>query len=64
VPTGGRLLAEAWVGARFELAGTIHSLTLRIHNAFDADYRDPLSRVKTVAPQPGRNVSLLYRFDL
>lgn len=64
VPTPGRVLADAWAGARFEAAGGVHSLSLRLDNALDTAWRDPLSRVKSVAPQPGRNLSLLYRLDL
>lgn len=64
VPTGGRALVSLWIGGRMDVRGSLHSLTLRVDNALDTAYRDPLSRVKTVAPQPGRNVSLLYRLDL
>jgi iron complex outermembrane receptor protein len=64
VPTDGRTLVSLWIGGRMEVRGSLHSLTLRVDNALDVAYRDPLSRVKTVAPQPGRNVSLLYRLDL
>ncbi|MFN3596430.1 MAG: TonB-dependent receptor domain-containing protein [Rubricoccaceae bacterium] len=64
VPTAGRVLAGAWLGYRFETRGTAHALTLRVDNAFDRAYRDPLSRVKSVAPEAGRNVLLSYRLDL
>jgi iron complex outermembrane receptor protein len=64
VPTAGRVLVGAWLGLRLDARGTAHALTLRLDNALDAAYRDPLSRVKSVAPEAGRNVSLTYRLDL
>jgi iron complex outermembrane receptor protein len=48
---------------RLLLGGRIHSLTLRVDNAFDQEYRDHLSRVKEIMPEPGRNLSLLYRVE-
>ena len=41
----------------------MHTLTLRVSNILDSEWRDHLSRVKAVAPQPGRNIQLLYRVD-
>jgi iron complex outermembrane recepter protein len=41
--------------------GRLHTLTLRVDNLLDTAWRDHLSVVKEVAPQPGRNVQLLYR---
>jgi iron complex outermembrane recepter protein len=39
----------------------VHSLTLRADNVTDVLYRDAASRIKDFAPNPGRNVSLLFR---
>jgi iron complex outermembrane recepter protein len=41
----------------------MHTLTLQVENLTDAVWRDHLSRIKEVAPQPGRNVQLLYRVN-
>jgi iron complex outermembrane receptor protein len=41
--------------------GSVHSLTVTVDNALDAVWRDPLWRAKQVAPQPGRNLKVLYR---
>jgi iron complex outermembrane recepter protein len=41
--------------------GRIHSIVLRGENLADVLYRDASSRIKDFAPNPGRNVSLLYR---
>lgn len=64
VPTAGRVLVGGHLGARLDAAGAVHAVTLRVENALDTAWRDPLSRIKSVAPQPGRNVTLTYRIDL
>jgi iron complex outermembrane receptor protein len=62
-PTPGYVVADADAGVRLLLGGRIHSLTLRVDNAFDQEYRDHLSRVKEIMPEPGRNLSVLYRVE-
>lgn len=39
----------------------LHSITLRIDNAFDEAYRDATSRIKRFALNPGRNIALVYK---
>jgi hypothetical protein len=41
----------------------VHSISLRLDNAFDKEYRDHLSRTKAVMPEPGRSLGLLYRLS-
>jgi iron complex outermembrane recepter protein len=60
-PTPAHNLLNVGGGIRWDLAGRLHTITLQIDNATDAVWRDHLSRVKDVAPQPGRNAQLLYR---
>lgn len=60
-PTDGHLLLDAHVGWHFIRERYDHTVTLAVHNAANASWRDHLSRVKDVAPQPGRNVQLTYR---
>jgi iron complex outermembrane recepter protein len=60
-PTPGYGLLNAGVGLRHLLAGRLHTVTLQIDNLTDRVWRDHLSRIKEVAPQPGRNFQLLYR---
>jgi iron complex outermembrane recepter protein len=62
-PTSGHGLLNAGVGWRWSAGARLHSLTLQAHNLLDAEWRDHLSRVKDVAPQPGRNIQLLYRLN-
>jgi iron complex outermembrane recepter protein len=63
-PTDGYGLWHAGAGLRWTQAARSHSLTLNVRNAFDTVWRDHLSRTKDIAPQPGRNVQLLYRVRL
>ncbi|HEX2189018.1 MAG TPA: TonB-dependent receptor, partial [Longimicrobiaceae bacterium] len=63
-PTDGYLVPNAGAGIRWERSGRLHSLTLQGDNLTDTVWRDHLSRVREVAPQPGINLRLLYRLDL
>jgi iron complex outermembrane receptor protein len=60
-PTAGYIVPNANVGWRAVRGSQLHTVTLRVDNAFDREYRDHLSRIKLIMPEPGRNVSLLYR---
>jgi len=60
-PTAAYNLLNAGGGIRRLIGGRLHSLTLQVDNLADTVWRDHLSRIKQVAPQPGRNVQLLYR---
>jgi iron complex outermembrane recepter protein len=61
VATDAYTLLDADVGLRLVRGGQVHSLTLRADNLADALYFDAASRIKEFAPNPGRNLSLLYR---
>ena len=58
--TDGYSLLEIGAGLRWIAWGQSHSLTLGIGNVTDRAWRDHLSRIRTVAPQPGRNLRLTY----
>jgi iron complex outermembrane receptor protein len=52
-------LSAAWL---FTVKGSqVHSVTLRMDNAFDEQYRDATSRIKSYAFNPGRNLSVVYK---
>lgn len=52
-------LSAAWL---FTVNGSqVHSVTLRMDNAFDEQYRDATSRIKSYAFNPGRNLSVVYK---
>lgn len=59
--TDGYSLWRAGAGLRWSAFGDLHTLTLQVANLADEVWRDHLSRIKEVAPQPGRNIELLYR---
>lgn len=61
LPTPGHSLLDLGGGFRWVSGGRLHTLTLQIDNLLDTAWRDHLSRLKEVAPQPGRNVRALYR---
>jgi iron complex outermembrane receptor protein len=42
----------------------LHTIDFGIENVTDTEYRDHLSRVKSVMPEQGRNVKLLYKLLL
>jgi iron complex outermembrane recepter protein len=62
-PTAGSGLLNAGFGLRWTAGERLHSVTVRVDNVLDTEWRDHLSRIKDVAPQPGRNVQLLYRLS-
>lgn len=62
-PTAGYTVFDATAGVRWVARGRVHSVTLRADNIADTEYRDHLSRIKDIMPQPGRSVSLLYRLN-
>lgn len=52
-------LSATWL---FTVKGSqVHSLTMRVDNALDEQYRDATSRIKSYAYNPGRNVSVVYK---
>lgn len=62
-PTSGYAVWNLDGGVRLVRGGRLQTLTLRVDNLFDREYRDHLSRVKTIMPEPGRDVSLVYRLQ-
>jgi iron complex outermembrane recepter protein len=64
VATNAYTLVDLDAGLRLTRGSTIHSLTLRVGNATNRHYRDAASRIKRFAPNPGRNVAVVYRVTL
>lgn len=60
-PTDGYGLMHAGAGYRFDRGGLFHTVSLQANNLTNEVWRDHLSRIKEVAPQPGRNVQFTYR---
>jgi iron complex outermembrane receptor protein len=51
-------LSAAWT---ISAHGRIHEITMRADNVADVRYLDATSRIKSYAPNPGRNITLVYR---
>jgi len=62
-PTDAYGLLSAEVGTRMNVRGTFHRLSVKASNLTNATWRDHQSRIKDVAPQPQRNISLTYRIE-
>jgi iron complex outermembrane receptor protein len=62
-PTAGYTLLNGSAGIRWDARGALHTITLSADNLTDEVWRDHLSRIREVAPQPGLNLRLLYRVD-
>jgi iron complex outermembrane receptor protein len=62
-PTPGWALLNLSLARRWLVGSRLHEVTASVENLLDADWRDHLWRAKQVAPQPGRNWRLLYRWS-
>lgn len=60
-PTESYILLDAFSQYRLEGDNLMHTFSLNINNLLNTEYYDHLSRIKDLRPQPGINVSLLYR---
>jgi hypothetical protein len=62
-PTDGHGLVNVGAGVQWTARGGVHSVVLEVDNLLNEAWRSHLSRIKDVAPEPGRNVKLLYRIS-
>jgi iron complex outermembrane receptor protein len=62
-PTPGYTVGDLSAGVRLLRRSQLHTLTLRLDNVFDTTFRNHLARTKDIMPEPGRNLSLLYRLS-
>jgi len=60
-PTDGFMIFGAGTEYTKSKWGGLHVISLQIENMFNTEYRNHLSRVKSVMPEPGFNASLIYR---
>lgn len=61
--TDGHLVYDAGCQLSFPVWQLQHQVVITIENIFDTEYRQHLSRIKAVMPEPGRNAKLLYRLN-
>jgi iron complex outermembrane recepter protein len=63
-PTAGWSRFDMSIRWQKTMHGVLHSLLFAVENALDKEYRSHLSRVRSVMPEPGRNLKLVYRVYL
>ncbi len=61
LPTPAHTLVNLSAGYTRILGGYVHSITLRADNIGDVRYWDASSRIKRFAPNPGRNLAVVYK---
>ena len=61
--TDGYIVYDAGFQLVFPVWQLQHQMVVTVENIFDTEYRQHLSRIKLVMPEPGRNVKLLYRLN-
>ncbi len=61
--TDGYVVYDAGIQLAFPVWQLQHQAVVTVENIFDTEYRQHLSRIKSVMPEPGRNVKLLYRLN-
>ncbi|GAB5408633.1 MAG: TonB-dependent receptor [Balneolaceae bacterium] len=54
-------LLNTFLQYRFDTKKLLHTFSLNVNNLLDEEYQNHLSRIKDLRPEPGRNISLLYR---
>ena len=62
-PTDGYLVYDAGCYLNLSWWKLQHLVVFEIENLLDTPYHAHLSRIKSVMPEPGRNVKLLYKVD-
>ena len=60
-PTSAWLRMDAGVQTQQVAWGVLHTFSLEVMNLADTSYRQHLSRIKVILPEPGRNVKFVYR---
>ena len=60
-PTDGYIAYDMGCQYLFSIWGLQQQAVFAIENLLDTEYRQHLSRIKAVMPEPGRNIKFLYR---
>jgi iron complex outermembrane receptor protein len=63
-PTAGYVVFDVTGQYDFPAWSLLHSVVLSIQNLTNAEYRNHLSRVKSIMPEAGVNAKLLYKLSL
>ena len=62
-PTDGYVVYNAGFFIDYSVWQLENLIVFEVENIFNTTYRDHLSRIKSVMPEPGRNVKLLYKVN-
>jgi iron complex outermembrane receptor protein len=60
-PTDGYQIFDASIQYIFNQNNFLHTFSISVENFSNESYRMHLSRVKSIMPEPGRNLKILYR---
>ncbi|MGF1669640.1 MAG: TonB-dependent receptor [Balneolaceae bacterium] len=60
--TDGYVVYDVFAQYNFSSGGYLHTFSLNFENIANTEYRNHLSRIKSILPEAGRNLKLLYRF--
>ena len=65
-PTAGYVIFNSALQYSFNTDNLIHNFSLNLDNILNKEYRNHLSRVKSILPEAGRNLRLTYKmfFDI
>lgn len=61
-PTKGYAVWNGYIQSSFFTGKFIHNVSLSIDNIFNKEYRNHLSRVKSIMPEAGRDLRIVYKF--
>lgn len=60
-PTDSYSILNTFLQYRFDTKKLLHTLSFNVNNILNEEYYNHLSRIKDLRPEPGRNLSILYR---
>lgn len=60
-PTDSYFLTDIFAQYRIDTKKLLHTISVNVNNLLDEEYYNHLSRIKDLRPEPGRNITLLYR---
>jgi iron complex outermembrane receptor protein len=60
-PTAGYFIANLFAQKIFQLNSMVINLSFNIENLFNQEYRNHLSRIKSIYPEPGRNLRMILK---
>lgn len=63
-PTSGYIIFNSFAQYLFYINDSVNSISLGIDNIFNRSYRNHLSRIKSVLPEAGFNIRLIYKLML